>query len=131
MTSKNWFFIPERLPGYNEECEANRKGHMVGAQLRKSTEQRIYLHIRSAMANQHCRPVNGQCLVEFTWLEPNARRDVDNIAFAKKYILDAMQMAKVLPNDSQRYVRGTTDSVQTVKDKQAPGVYVEIVEVEP
>ncbi|KRL10754.1 hypothetical protein FD09_GL000898 [Schleiferilactobacillus perolens DSM 12744] len=40
---------------------------------------------------------------------PDKRIDPDNMAFQKKYILDGLQDAKVLPNDSIEYVRGFRD----------------------
>ena len=51
------------------------------------------------------RPVH----VTFVWLEPNHRRDKDNVAFAKKFILDALQKKGVLPNDNNKWISGFTD----------------------
>lgn len=45
----------------------------------------------------------------FQWVEENRRRDIDNVVSAKKYILDAMQKLKLLPNDSPKYVREIFD----------------------
>ena len=41
------------------------------------------------------RPV----LIHYRWIEPNRRRDKDNVAFAKKFILDALQEAGVIKSD--------------------------------
>jgi len=48
--------------------------------------------------------------VLFHWHENTMRRDLDNIAFAKKFILDALVKAEVLKNDNWEYVRGFVDS---------------------
>ena len=47
--------------------------------------------------------------ITFVWHEPNKRRDKDNVAFAKKFILDALQKAGRLKNDNNKYVKGFTD----------------------
>ena len=47
------------------------------------------------------------------WTEPNSKRDVDNIVFAKKFIFDALVRSGVIVNDSQRFIRYTVDEVHT------------------
>ena len=49
------------------------------------------------------------CKLMFTWHIKDKRSDADNIAFAKKFILDALVQANVIPNDSFRYIRGFVD----------------------
>lgn len=55
------------------------------------------------------------------------KRDADNIAFAKKFILDALVNMRVLPDDSRKYVKGFYD---TIIDDKTDFVKVELVEVE-
>ena len=64
--------------------------------------------------------------IEFLWIEKDRRRDLDNIYSGKKYILDALQTAGVIPNDSQKYVIGLVDMVAF--DKANPRVEVTICE---
>ena len=42
-------------------------------------------------------------------MESGDKRDLDNISFAKKFVLDAMQQAGRLKNDNRKYVTGFTD----------------------
>ena len=42
--------------------------------------------------------------VRFTWVEGNRRRDIDNVAFAKKFVLDGLVQAGVIGNDTPQYV---------------------------
>lgn len=107
--SRQFFLIPERLPGLNEVINANRRNRYVGAGLKKKTDELISWHIRAAMAAGNLRPVRFPCRISFTWEECTARRDCDNIAFAKKFILDALQECGILPNDNQRWVLGFED----------------------
>ena len=64
--------------------------------------------------------------VEFTWVEENKRRDFDNIAFAKKFIFDALQKAGKIKNDSWKYVRGFSDSFR-VEEKAKVILAVKVV----
>ena len=54
------------------------------------------------------------------------RRDADNIASAKKYILDAMQHMNVIPNDNRKIVTGFTDEII---DDTSDYVEVNIIEL--
>lgn len=47
--------------------------------------------------------------ITFIWHEPNQRRDKDNVAFAKKFILDALQKSGRLENDNNRFISGFSD----------------------
>ena len=66
--------------------------------------------------------------IAFRWIEPNARRDIDNCAFGKKFILDALQEAGKLPNDNRNYVRGFSDEFAV--DKNDPRIELTIKEEE-
>lgn len=56
------------------------------------------------------RPVSGPVELVFQWVEPNGRRDPDNIVFAKKFILDGLVEAGILPNDTQSDIFGFIDA---------------------
>lgn len=98
------FKIPVRLPSLNEyidKCRGNRYG---GANLKKSVESNIML-----ILNTRHFLIASPVHITFIWHEPNKRRDKDNVAFAKKFILDALQKAGKLVNDNNKYVKGFTD----------------------
>lgn len=61
----------------------------------------------------------------FHWVVPNKRIDPDNIAFAKKFILDGLIMAKILPNDSFKYVGGFLDKFSI--NRENPCVSIKIL----
>lgn len=98
--------IPFRLPGLNEYVSWNRKNKYAGNSLKQGLERDICLFIRASGV----KPVTGPVTIHFTWYEAVRRRDKDNVAFAKKFILDALQKCGVLPNDNNRYLLGFTDS---------------------
>jgi Holliday junction resolvase RusA-like endonuclease len=116
------FTILGKLPSLNEYVDACRSGHQTGARFKRDIEARIGWAIREA----GLRPVNGKVHVEFVWLEPDRRRDLDNIRSAAKYILDALVACGVLKDDSQAYVVGLTDFYAV--DKANPRVIVTVTE---
>lgn len=60
----------------------------------------------------------------FTWYCPNKRKDPDNISFAKKFILDGLQVAGVIENDGWKQIAGFSDAFYL--DKQNPRVELTI-----
>ena len=124
----NQFTVLERLPGLNELIDKNRLSKYAGAALKRKTENIICMYIRGALEIGTLYPVNGQCAISFTWLEPNRKRDLDNIYSAKKFVLDAMVKEKIIPNDSQKYVVSLTDHIRHIA--VPTGVTVVIEEVD-
>lgn len=53
--------------------------------------------------------LNGLFDVIFHWYKPNNKTDHDNIAFCKKFVLDGLKMAKLIPDDSPKYIRNFID----------------------
>lgn len=47
--------------------------------------------------------------IHFLWVEGNKRRDLDNICFAKKFILDALVELGKLKDDNRKFVAAFTD----------------------
>lgn len=94
--------IPFRLPSLNEVIGANRKNPYAGAKLKRDTEEQLMWLIKSAKL----MPVTQPCIVHMLFIEPNRRRDADNVESAKKFILDALVKSGVLLNDNPRWVVG-------------------------
>lgn len=96
--------IKLKLPSLNEYINACRTNRYAAAKMKENTEAAIMLFIRKLPKIE--KPVR----IEFVWTEENKRRDLDNVAFGKKFILDALVKAKKLKDDNRRYVTGFTDS---------------------
>ena len=107
----NGFTVPTRLPSLNEYIDACRTNRYKGAKLKADTEAVIALAVMQALQRGELRRPTPPVRIAFTWHESTKRRDADNVASAKKYILDAMQSVGVIPNDSRKYVKGFTDDV--------------------
>lgn len=96
--------IPMKLPSLNDyirDCRANR---FKGAEVKKRLERDIGAWI--AWIPCFNKPIK----IHFHWVEENKRRDFDNVAFAKKFILDAMVRQGKLADDNRKCVTGFTDS---------------------
>lgn len=112
--------IPLKLPSLNEYIQACRNNKYAGAKFKANIEDDIMWYINSLPKFE--RPVK----INFTWIEANKRRDLDNICFAKKFILDALQKYGKLENDNRNWVTGFTDKFEYGKEFK---VILEIEEI--
>lgn len=117
------FEIDKRLMGLNEYTKANRINKIVGNLAKRKEQDYIGWCIKQQLGNLHIdKPVKGK----FTWIEENKRRDLDNICFAKKFILDALVEMKVLKDDNRKIV---TSFVDEFKYADKSKVIVELEEI--
>ena len=117
------FKIDEKLPSLNEYTKACRSNKYIGAKMKDETENLIWFYIKQQIKSTTIeKPVK----IHFTWTEKTKKRDLDNICFAKKFILDALVKANVLKDDKQNYVVGFTDTFEYGKKEN---VIVEIEEI--
>ena len=119
------FTIPGRLDGMNEIIAANRKSPYTGAK-EKRKQQDICKH---AIRADKVRPVLKYPVhIVLNWYEKNAMRDSDNIAAAKKFIMDALQETKTIRNDGFKEIKSFGDLFYV--DKKNPRIEVVIIENE-
>lgn len=117
------FVIKGRLDGLNEYTKACRGNKFAGASMKEKNEKIIVSEIlRSKNRNEK---ISGKVYIKYKWYEPNKRRDFDNIAFAKKFIQDALVTAGVLSGDGWANIVGFSDEFYV--DKKTPRVEVEIL----
>ena len=116
--------IEGRLPNLNDYTNACRSKRMAGARMKQECERIITAHIHQQLQGV---AFTGAVRLSFRWYEPDRRRDLDNICFAKKFILDALVKNGILVNDSWQYVKGFTD--EFFIDKKNPRIEVEIQKV--
>lgn len=116
--------IHGKLPSLNDYTKANRSHYHVGARFKKQVEELIGGEIKSQLRGVQ---IKKPCYVRFRWYEANKKRDLDNIASAKKFIFDALVKFEVLENDGWKQVIGFSDSFFI--EKNNPRIEVEIEEV--
>lgn len=116
--------IEGTLPGLNQFIAAQNSNRWSGANMKAKTEEKIGWHIKEQL-----RGVSLDCPVrlEYLWVEANHRRDKDNIAFAKKFVQDALVANGVLKNDGWKQIVGFSDDFAV--DKDNPRVEVTIIEI--
>ena len=123
----NEFVIEGRLPSLNDYTSANRSHWSKGAKFKRNVEADIIWQIRAARNKGTLRPPSRKIVLHIEWHESDQRRDVDNIVSAKKFILDAMQKAGIIPNDNRKWVAGVYDEII---DDTKDFVHVRLQEIE-
>lgn len=118
------FTIPGRFPGMNEIIAAGNAHRMVGAKMKKDWTKLASDCIMVFKVPVFIPPLK----VKFLWIEPDMRRDLDNICAGAKFIMDAMVEMGRIPKDSQRYVKHLYHDFAV--DKVNPRVQIEIIEME-
>lgn len=113
---QNMFIIHGKLPSLNEYVDECRRNRYSSNKYKKNIELFIKAEIHNAKVRKTLSALNQPVFVVFEWHEKTKRRDSDNIAFAKKFILDAMQSAGIIPNDNRKYVKGFSDVIVDDKD---------------
>lgn len=96
-------FIPQRLAGLNDLVGAINRNRFLGNQLKQRETNLVALYAK------RLKPCTHPVVIDFEYYEPNAKRDPDNIAAAKKFILDGLVVAGILPNDTQKWILGFSD----------------------
>lgn len=96
----------DRFPTLNEYIDCERGSTIAAAAIKKKcTEQ-----VREQCVSQQIQPVNGKVDLLFEW-HSSTRHDPDNVAFAKKFILDGLQLAGVLENDNRKFIGTMADEI--------------------
>ena len=95
----------------NEYIDCERGSTIAAAAMKKKcTEQ-----VKEQCISQQIQPVNGKVDLLFEW-HSSTRHDPDNVAFAKKFILDGLQLAGVLENDNRKFIGTMADEI--IKDDE-------------
>jgi hypothetical protein len=119
---KTFVFIPGKLPGQNDVIAAAKgqggRGWNYAAMKKKWTNDIALIAKASKVA-----PIVGAAWIDFTWRERNRQRNPDNIAAAKKFVLDGLVKAGVLEEDGWNQIAGWTDRWEV---SQRPGVLIEL-----
>ena len=116
-------WIPGPLPGLNEMIDAAKGSGGRGAgyaRLKRDWTEAVWAHAKSARLPSF----PGRVVLRFRWFERDRRRDPDNVAAAKKLVMDGLVKAGVLKGDGWKFVQSWTDSFDVVPER--PGVAVTI-----
>ena len=110
------------LPDLNTEIK--KKGgarHGIAySSWKRTVEENISLSIKSQLPGVK---IKDRFAMIFRWYSKDKRKDQDNIEFAKKYLLDAMQGSGMIKNDGWKQAGGNTLHEHYI-DKTCPRVEV-------
>lgn len=118
------FEITGRLPGLNEIVSVNRSNKFYGSVEKKKYTNLCGQYIIASQVPRFLNPIK----VNFEWIEPNKKRDLDNITGGTKFILDALVSTGTIPNDTRNWVRSLSHTFPP-PDKKNPRIIVTIEEV--
>lgn len=114
--------IQGTMPGLNDYSDAERRHRQIAAKMKLEETNRV------AWAAKTQLPVFTKMIrLTIIYREKNRKRDKDNIAFAKKFILDGLKEAGRIPNDGWAWIDGWSEAF--VVEPNDPGITVIINEV--
>ena len=99
----NSIYIDYAFTHLNEYISKERANKYIASKIKKEETYIAYLAFRG-------KKFNTPCKIRFIWHVKNKRRDLDNIAFSKKFILDSMVKAKAIPNDNLTHIIAFEDT---------------------
>lgn len=97
--------INAKLPSLNEYINACRRNKYQGAKFKRDVEEVIGWAIIEAKAKKMLQPTCKPLDIVIKWHCKTQRMDTDNVQSSQKYILDALQKQKIIPNDNRKYVK--------------------------
>lgn len=103
------FHIPGRLPGLNDVVPKMDRGFRARAYAK---EKRAWTETVALLAKANKIPTLSRVRVGCIWRETNRKRDPDNVASAKKHIMDGLVLAGVLGNDGWKNIAGFSDDFE-------------------
>lgn len=113
--------ISRELTDLNTYIKALNNHYLAGNKIKKEETEWVYYEAKRQKAKPWMEyPIKITC----TWYSKDERKDIDNVAFAKKFILDGLVLAGVIEDDSRKFVRALGDVFYV--DKDNPRVEIEI-----
>ena len=114
--------IEGAFPSLNDYIRAINANRFRGNAVKRECTEAAAWAAKAARMPRFSKPVT----VRFTWIEKNRRRDLDNVAFGKKFVLDGLVQAGVIGNDTPQYVTGFED--RFMYDGRHPRIIVEVTD---
>ncbi len=113
--------IKGELTDLNTYIKALNGNRWSGNDVKQTETERVAYEARLA----RLEPIEKYPVrITYRWYSPDQRKDVDNVAFSKKFINDGLVVAGILENDSRKFIAGFTD--EFFIDKHSPRVEVQI-----
>jgi len=112
--------LPGEYTDLNTYSTAERAHRHKAAEIKRDETERVWAEVMSQKNREGLRIEKYPITIAFHWFAPDKRKDPDNIAFAKKFLLDGCQDAGLIENDGWKQIAGFSDSFHI--DKESPRV---------
>ena len=120
MPMAQTFMVEGRFCSLNEFYRMNPYEQ---GKVKREHDERVALAAKAA----RIRPAKGRIRYHVHWVEENRRRDLDNVAFGKKFVQDGLVKAGIIPNDTHHEIAGFSDGFSY--DSKHPRIIITIEEV--
>lgn len=108
------------FPDLNDYTRALQRHWAAGAEMKR--EYTDLVRDLASVTRQPCWDVPVKMLIR--WVEEDDRRDIDNVAFAKKFVLDGLVEAGVIADDDQAHVVAFRDEFDVDPDRPRVEVHI-------
>jgi len=112
--------IEGELCDLNTYVEAERSHRNKAANIKREETERVAWEVMGK-GHQTQYPVH----ITYTWYSKDSRKDVDNVAFAVKFIHDGLVEAGVLDGDGRKHISGFSHAGFFI-DREHPRVVLTI-----
>lgn len=126
MTNK--LVIPLPLATLNEYINDERTNRFRGAKVKKKMTGICEVHALNAKNKGLVVPIPFKAT--FYWYVKDKRKDLDNIAFQKKFILDGMVLSGLIENDGYKQHRQSEDIYCIDKNERVEIVFEKVERTE-
>lgn len=111
--------IPGELTDLNTFIGAINRNRFLGNKIKQEETDRVTWLVKTKRAK-----LKYPVFITFLWYSKDQRKDIDNVSFSKKFILDGLVRGGILENDSRKFISGFRDDFFI--DKENPRVEIEI-----
>jgi Holliday junction resolvase RusA-like endonuclease len=101
---RQYLILKYRFPDLNEYIKIERSNRYAAANMKKEYTELVAWECKAQKLK-----FMESAYITFEWMEENRRRNIDNIAYAKKFIIDGLVLAGILKNDGWGEVKGFKD----------------------
>lgn len=118
------FIISGTLIDLNKYTNSNRSGARNGAAEKQGQDTIVFYYAKQQLRDVQ---IQKQVKVHINWIEPDERRDPDNVASAVKFIFDGLVKAGVLYDDKRKNIKNIYHDFDI--DRKNPRIEVTLEEV--
>lgn len=98
--------IDYKFTTLNDYINAERTNKYIASKIKKEETEVARLHFLGK------KKITHKINLTFIWHLLNKKKDPDNVAFAKKFILDGMVKAGILENDNLKWIASLKDEFE-------------------